>query len=268
MTKVNHSQPDVGQGSAHVLVKGISKSFGSKLVLERISLNVKKGEIVTLIGPNGCGKTTFLRILAGLERPSTGEVMVNGRLPSRSASDVGMAFQDLRLLPWLTVFQNIGLPLLLDGKGKEEVGLRVKKIAEGVGVSEFLKEYPSRLSEGEKQRVALARTLVRQSPLLLLDEPFASVDLNSRQAMQVELRQLAKKIGSTMVFVTHSIEEAVFVSDRIVVLSSRPARVIAEVGIDLGEARSNQEVRLSEPFLEYRRALALSLQGEKGGVSL
>lgn len=225
-------------------VEGLKKSYGNLKVLDGVTFNVEESEFVCLIGESGCGKTTILKIIAGLERPDEGRVNFEG------VSRVGFVFQDDRLLPWKTVYGNIQFALKAMGVGDEEV---VRRIIDFVGLKGFEDYYPKQLSGGMRQRVGIARALTVDPDLLLMDEPFANLDARTRERMQEELLRYTK--GKTAVFVTHSIDEAVYLADRIVVLSPRPARVVRTVEVNLPKPRD----RASQEFAEFRRELYRSL---------
>jgi NitT/TauT family transport system ATP-binding protein len=214
------------------------------VALESIDLEVAEGEFVSLIGPSGCGKSTLLRQIADLDSPTSGTVTVFGK-PARRARldhDYGIAFQQAGLLPWRTVASNVALPLQLHGVDRPECAKRVEELLEMVALSEFAQSFPDQLSGGMQQRVAIARALAERPRLLLMDEPFGALDEITRERMQAELVRIGQESGAAVVFVTHSIPEAVFLSDRVVVMSARPGRIVGDVatkpgaGIERGEA--------------------------------
>jgi NitT/TauT family transport system ATP-binding protein len=223
-----------------VEVRGVSKTFTLRkdavVALQDINLTIDRGEFVSLIGPSGCGKSTLLRIVADLLQPSAGEVQVNGK-PARRArldQDYGIAFQQAGLLDWRTVQANIELPLELHGVDRAKRRARALELIELVGLSDFAKHRPPQLSGGMQQRVAIARALAESPTLLLMDEPFGALDEMTRERMQNELVRIAGETGAAVVFVTHSIPEAVFLSERVVVMSPRPGRIADVVRVDLG----------------------------------
>ncbi|MBN1239195.1 MAG: ABC transporter ATP-binding protein [Gammaproteobacteria bacterium] len=223
---------------------GVGKEFQSRQgrieALRDVSLSVGRREFVVLVGRSGCGKTTLLRILAGLVHPSSGEVLAEGRplwqAGGRRDSDaigkLGIVFQDAHLFPWYTVEDNIALPLKLRGTGRAERRARAHELCERVGLSGFERSYPRELSGGMRQRVAIARALSYRPGILLMDEPFGALDALTRDKMNLELQEIAAAFDATVVLVTHSIREAVFLADRVVLLSPRPGRIrsVTEVG--------------------------------------
>ncbi|QEE60327.1 ABC transporter ATP-binding protein [Salinibacterium sp. dk2585] len=218
-------------GTDAVSIAGVDKVFetrsGQVQALEGIDLTVAAGEFVSLIGPSGCGKSTLMRLIADLDQPSRGTVSVFGKpaKDARIAQDYGIAFQQAGLLPWRTVEENIELPLSLHGAPKAERAARVAELVSLVGLGDFAERYPDQLSGGMQQRVAIARALAEKPRLLLMDEPFGALDEMTRERMQSELVRICAETGAAVVFVTHSIPEAVFLSDRVVVMSPRPGRI-------------------------------------------
>lgn len=205
--------------------------------LEGVSLIAWPGEFVTLVGPSGCGKSTLLRILAGLIRPSRGQVRFAGEPLHGPRPDIGIVFQHANLMPWRTVLANVRLPLEIAGVPRREADARARAMLQLVGLEGFENAYPRQLSGGMQQRVALARALVRSPRLLLLDEPFGALDALTRERMNLELLRIWTHHRQTAVMVTHSIPEAVFVSDRVLVMTPRPGRIAGEVVVDLPRPR-------------------------------
>jgi NitT/TauT family transport system ATP-binding protein len=210
-----------------VTLAGVEKRFGDVHALDGIDLEVGAGEFVSLIGPSGCGKSTLLRIVADLEHPTGGTALVGGKTPqqARLDQDYGIAFQQAGLLEWRSVAENVELPLHVHGVGKADRRARAAELLELVGLHEFAGSRPSELSGGMQQRVAIARALAPSPRLLLMDEPFGALDEMTRERMQAELLRIIGETGAAVLFVTHSIPEAVVLSDRVVVMSPRPGRI-------------------------------------------
>src|SRR5213078_1234919 len=223
-----------------VQIKDVTKRFGETTALRDIDLEIEPGEFVSLIGPSGCGKSTLLRIVGDLIQPSEGRVTVNGK-PARQARqdhDYGIVFQDAVLYDWRTVSKNVALPLELAGWDREKRRQRVEEMLDLVELRGFEEHHPWQLSGGMQQRVSIARALSFDPALLLMDEPFGALDEMTRERLNAELLRIWEASGSTVVFVTHSIAEAVFLSTRVVVMSPRPGRVSKIIPIDLPQPRS------------------------------
>ncbi|PRX38130.1 NitT/TauT family transport system ATP-binding protein [Meinhardsimonia xiamenensis] len=208
-----------------VRVRGVSKTYGSVEALRNLSLDFPRGQLTSLLGPSGCGKTTLLKIIAGLLEPTAGEVEVNGHPVTGPGPDRAFVFQDFALLPWATVLRNVAFGLELRGVARSEREAIAEKYIAKVGLSGFEKSYPHELSGGMRQRVGLARALAVDAEVLLMDEPFSAVDEQTRRKFQEDLLELVAQERKTFIFVTHSIEEAVYVSDQIAILLPRPSRV-------------------------------------------
>jgi NitT/TauT family transport system ATP-binding protein len=240
-------RPDV------VSLRKISKQFerGNVTALSEIDLEVRPGEFVSLIGPSGCGKSTLLRIIGDLVGPSSGEIVVNGKSAhqARIDRDYGIVFQDAVLYDWRTVAKNIALPLEMLGWERTRRAERVSELVDLVELSGFEQHHPWQLSGGMQQRVSIARALSFDPPLLLMDEPFGALDEMTRERLNMELLRIWEAAGSTVVFVTHSIAEAVFLSTRVVVMSPRPGRITGIVEIDLPQPR-NTDTREQPRFFE------------------
>jgi len=238
---------------------------GRLTALESINLHIKPGEFVSLIGPSGCGKSTLLRIVGDLIRPTAGSVEVNGKAAhdARLARDYGMVFQAPILFDWRTVEANVRLPLELMGMETTQRDARVKEMLELVELGSFSKRYPQQLSGGMQQRVAIARALAFEPALLLMDEPFGALDEMTRERLNTEVLRVWQRTGTTVVFVTHSIPEAVFLSTRVVIMSPRPGRITNIVDVDLPQPR-NDQTRESERYFALVTEVRESLRGRIG----
>jgi NitT/TauT family transport system ATP-binding protein len=231
-----------------IQIAGVTKQFGSaRAVLQSIDLAVAKQEFVGLIGPSGCGKSTLLKLIAGLTPPTSGSIRVDGMTPQDARETISFVFQDATLLPWRTVTQNIGLGLELEHAPAARREKEIGALLELVGLQHVAKAYPRELSGGMKMRVSIARALATSPRLMLLDEPFAALDEMTRDRLNEEILRLRAEQGWTAVFVTHSVPEAVFLSDRIVVLAPNPGRIYAEFRVELPAPRTSA-VRNSPEF--------------------
>lgn len=217
-------------------IRGVRKTFdtarGSVEALAATDLDVAEGEFVTIVGPSGCGKSTLLMIASGLEDATDGQIFVDGKLADKPGPDRSVVFQQFALFPNMTVEQNIGFGLKVKGIPKKDRIAPVRQQVENMKLGGFEKAYPSELSGGMQQRVAIARALVLEPPLLFMDEPFGALDAQTRTRMQDEMAKLRSRISSTILFVTHSVEEAVYLGDRVVVMSARPGRIAHEYRVD------------------------------------
>lgn len=220
--------------------------------LSNVSVEVERGSFVSLIGPSGCGKTTLLRAMGGLLEPTSGMVHISGAPPSEALrrKAVGFVFQDASLLPWRNVFGNVKLSLELNGGGRTDDAKKVREVLEAVELENFQDFYPHELSGGMRQRVAMARAMVTDPEVLLMDEPFGALDEITRASMMYELLDLWERSPKTVMFVTHSITEAVLLSDRVLVMSSQPGTIIDDIRVDIPRPRSEAQER-SERFLDY-----------------
>ncbi|MBI4675211.1 MAG: ABC transporter ATP-binding protein [Chloroflexi bacterium] len=252
-----------------VTIQSVNKVFGKApnqtVALKDIQLEIQQGEFVSLIGPSGCGKSTLLRIIGDLITPSNGTILVNGK-PARQARvdrDYGIVFQAPVLFDWRTVEKNVQLPLEIMGKSPGERAARANKMLELVELNGFQKHYPYQLSGGMQQRVSIARALSFNPQLLLMDEPFGALDEITRERMNAELLNIWNRTKTTIVFVTHSIPEAVFLSTRVVVMSARPGRIIQVIPIDLPQPR-DVETREHPRYYELITQVREGLRGSGG----
>ena len=250
-----------------VHVAGVSKIFNQGTpkqvdALVDVDLMVELGDFVSLIGPSGCGKSTLLRLIANLLEPTTGSITVNGKssAQARLDQDYGMAFQQAGLFDWRTVAKNIELPLELKGWDKDKRRSRALEMLELVKLPEFAELYPWQLSGGMQQRIAIARALAAHPQLLLMDEPFGALDEMTREYMQGELLRICRETKTTVVFVTHSIPEAVYLSNRVVVMSPRPGRITKLIDVNLGRDRS-EDTRNADAFFHGITAVREALRG-------
>ncbi|MFL0803645.1 MAG: ABC transporter ATP-binding protein [Agarilytica sp.] len=239
-------------------VKGLHKQFstpqGSVTALKDINFKVHKREFVCVIGPSGCGKSTLIRILAGLETPSSGQMLLNGEEVHGPSPDRGMVFQGYTLFPWLTVKQNVMFGLLRSGHGKVQAEQDAFQWIDLVGLSNFADHYPHQLSGGMKQRVAIARALANQPKILLMDEPFGALDAQTRAKMQAYLMEIWKNIDITVLFITHDLDEAVYLADRILVLKANPGEVDELIEVPVPQPRSPEQF-LGDEFLATKKRI-------------
>ncbi len=239
-------------------VKNIYKSFKKNNkhdldVLEDINLNINHGDFVCLLGPSGCGKTTLLRLIAGLDKPTSGEIIANGELVTGPSGDRTVIFQQYSLFPWLTVLDNVMFGLNQQNDNKEENREAAERYLERVGLLEFKDAYPHELSGGMKQRVAIIRSLLTHAPILLMDEPFSALDMQNRRKLQEQLIGVWQRFDNTIVFVTHDVDEAAYLADKIVIMDREPGRVkeIMSVDIERPRNRSSPEmIQLQEEIAE------------------
>ncbi|MGY4102906.1 ABC transporter ATP-binding protein [Nocardia sp. R16R-3T] len=239
-------------------VRGSNEEFTA---IEDISLELRDGEFLVLVGPSGSGKSTLLDLLGGLSRPSAGRILLDGKPISGPGLDRGIVFQQYALLPWRTARANIEFGLEAKGVRRRERRTIADEYLELVGLTGFGDRYPHELSGGMKQRVAIARSLAFDPEVLLMDEPFAALDAQTRESLQDELLRIWRATGKTILFITHGIDEAVYLGQRVAVLTSRPGRIKAMVDIDI-DRRSGADVRSSEPFREARHQIWSQLQSE------
>jgi len=239
------------QNDSIIEIKGLKKTYARGVeALANIDLKIPQGELTTLLGPSGCGKTTLLKIIAGLLDKTDGEVLIKGERIKGPGPERAFVFQDFALMPWATVIRNVAFGLELRGVPKKERYEIARRYITEVGLSGFDKAYPHELSGGMRQRVGLARALAVDAEILLMDEPFASVDEQTRRKFQEDLLNLLKIEKKTVVFVTHSIEEAVYVSDQVVLLSPRPSKVMRIVDTRLDGVENVEDIRRDRKYLD------------------
>jgi len=243
-----------------IVVRNVSKTFRRAKeavgvqALQHVSLDIKPNTFATLVGPSGCGKTTLLRMLNGLIEPDAGEILIGGA-PPRPGPHMGFVFQSFRLMPWRTIRDNVSFPVELDGMDAKERAERADHYLDMVGLRRFADSYPNELSGGMKQRAELARALIAEPHYLLMDEPFASLDAQTREFMQIELMKIWQRHKSVVVFVTHSVDEAVLLSDQIVLLRPRPGEVAEILNVELPHPRWEYDARERREFVEMRHYL-------------
>ncbi|ASP36926.1 ABC transporter ATP-binding protein [Labrenzia sp. VG12] len=252
------SQTD--QAPVIVSLKNVRKEFeNGTTALQDFSLEVRKGEFVSLLGPSGCGKSSALRIIAGLAAPSGGDVAWPQEAHEQSGHELGFVFQEATLMPWATVFSNVWLPLRIKGVSKSAARERVMDALETVGLQDFADHRPAELSGGMKMRVSIARALITRPKVLLMDEPFAALDEITRFKLNNDLMHLQESFGWTVLFVTHSVFESVYLSSRVVVMAARPGRVVCEHRIDMPRPRDDG-FRTSQHYSDLCRDVSASLQ--------
>ena len=247
----------------HLQVSSVCKSFGhgkaSKLVLDHVSFDLHSGEFLALVGSSGSGKSTVMRLIAGLDHPSSGSICLDGQPVLGPGSDRGMVFQKYSLYPWLTAAQNVAFGMELQGRSRSEVRERTGYFLEVVGLADAARRLPRELSGGMQQRVAIARALAAEPKLLLLDEPFGALDIQIRESMQEFLHQLWQRTGLTALLITHDLEEALLLANRVHILAPNPGRIVRSVDVTL-DRTAMADVRLSAEFLAMREDLARGLR--------
>lgn len=232
-----------------VEVKNLTKNFGELKVLDDVSFNIKKGEFVCVVGPTGCGKTTFLNLLTRLLEPTSGDLYIDGEPADPKKHNLSFVFQEPSAFPWLTVQQNIEFGLRTKKVPKEEMRQRVNHIIKLLGLEKFRDSYPHQMSVSAEQRIVIGRAFAMNPDLLLMDEPYGQMDIKVRYYLEDEVIRLWKEIGSTVVFITHNIEEAVYLAQRVLILTNKPAKIKEEVIVDLPHPRNVA----SKEFIELRR---------------
>jgi NitT/TauT family transport system ATP-binding protein len=246
-----------GSESALIEFREVDVAFGDHLVLGKFNLQIRRGEIVCVVGPSGCGKTTALRVASGLIRPTRGEVAFAGAPIKGPRRDVAVVFQDYSkaLLPWRTAAGNVALALEATGTPRAERPDRIAKLLTRVGLAAFAQKYPSQMSGGMQQRLQIARCLAQEPSALMMDEPFGALDAMTRQTLQDQILDIARATNATIFFVTHDLEEAIYLGDRVVGLMPHPGLVGLDVAIELPRPRNQISTRESPEFLKLRRTL-------------
>ena len=242
MAELNDNRP------VKVEVKDLTKRFGDLLVLDHMNFDIKKNEFVCVVGPTGCGKTTFLNCLTRIHQPSEGDLFIDGEPADPRKHNISFIFQEPSALPWLTVEENIAYGLKIKKLPKDEMNKRVEQIIKLMGLQDSRKKYPGDLSVSVAQRVVIGRSFAMQPDLLLMDEPYGQMDVKMRFYLEDEVIRLWKELGSTVVFITHNIEEAVYLAERVIILSNKPANIKEEIKIDLPHPRNVADPK----FIEYR----------------
>lgn len=240
-------------GAAHVEAAGIVRTFGPVQALGPVDLRMRAGEFVSVVGPSGCGKSTLLEIVGGLQAPDAGTVEVGGTTLTGPRERTAIVFQDSASLPWRTVLDNVAFPLEVARVPREERRARARELLNVVGLSEFAGHHPHQLSGGMRQRVAIARALIMDPDLILADEPFGALDEQTRILMAFELLAVVERLSAGVLFITHSIQEAVLLSDRVLVMSARPGRILDEVVLDLPRPRAQNTLALPESTAAVER---------------
>ncbi|MFG1318514.1 ABC transporter ATP-binding protein [Xanthobacter autotrophicus] len=256
-------EPIVTPATPHIVVEGVDKRFvvpgGEIVALKDIDLTINRGEFVCLLGPSGCGKSTLLNAIAGFSAPTKGTIAVEKRKVSAPGPDRGMVFQEYALFPWMSVAANIAFGLEIKGMKRADIDARVAELLAMLKLTEFRDRFPKDLSGGMRQRVAIARVLALDSPVMLMDEPFGALDALTRRSLQDELIRIWSATGKTIVFVTHSIEESIYLADRIVVLTYRPGTIKRDIKVELPRPRDSA----SPAFNELKRELGALVTAEQ-----
>jgi ABC-type nitrate/sulfonate/bicarbonate transport system ATPase subunit len=248
------------RGDGRIEAEHIYKWFPGGIVLDDVGLTVRSGEFLCIVGPSGCGKTTLLRLMAGLTEPDHGTLSVGGIPVTGPSPKVAVVFQHFGLFPWKNVYRNVGLPLELAGMRRAETDQRVREVLATVGLTGHERKYPAQLSGGMKQRAGLARALAASPDVLLMDEPFAAVDAQVREVLQEDLLRLRDQLQQTIVFITHSIDEAITLGDRIIVMAARPGRIAREFHVPIGRPRTIAQVRRHPEYEGLREQIWAELR--------
>jgi NitT/TauT family transport system ATP-binding protein len=241
----------MGESSTNtkVRVENLTKNFGDLVVLKDVSFEVKKGEFLCIVGPTGCGKTTFLNLLSTLLEPTSGRILIDGEPADPSKHNLAFVFQEPSTFPWLTVEDNIKFGLKIKNRPEAEIQAQTKKILDLLGLEKFRKSFPHELSVSTEQRIVIGRAFAMNPDLLLMDEPYGQMDIKVRYYLEDEVIRLWQELGSTVIFITHNIEEAVYLAERVLILSQKPASVKEEIIVDLPRPRS-----ISDPeFIKIRK---------------
>lgn len=231
--------------------------------LENVNLTVGDGEFVSVIGPSGCGKSTLLKVVSGLLAPAAGTARIDGKPIKEIPDKVGMVFQNDALLPWKTVADNVRLPLVIKGLSKQEQEAEISRLLQMVGLEAFASYHPKQLSGGMRKRVALARTFAYDPDIYLMDEPFGPLDAQTRVKIGEEFLQIWERVGKSVLFITHDIEEAIALSDRVIVMSARPGRIKAEFKVELERPRPFYDIRFDPVFKELQKEIWAQMAGEE-----
>lgn len=255
------------EGSLTLIIKNVSRTFAAKGImiqaLDNVNLEVKDEEFICILGPSGCGKTTLLRVIAGLDKPTSGEILLDGARIENPGQERGMVFQDYSLFPWRTVIDNIAFGLEVMGVDREKRYERAREYLKLLDLEKFENSYPYELSGGMRQRIAIVRAIINNPKLLLMDEPFGALDAQTRNVMQAELLRIWEKKHKTILFITHSVDEAVYLADRIVVMSGRPGTVKEIFNVVLPRPR----IRTSQEANRIRDMILRSLGSQIGDAA-
>lgn len=258
------SRSTQAQTGGSIELDGLGKKYGSLTALEHMNLQVPGGEFISIVGPSGCGKSTLLQILAGLSPATSGQVRINGEMVTGPRNDIGVVFQTPLLFDWRTVLENVMLPVDVQRLGREANRGKARALLDLVGLADFENHYPKQLSGGMQQRVGIARALIHDPSMLLMDEPFGALDAMTRERMNLELKRIWQRHGKTIVFITHSIPEAVFLGERVVVMAPRPGRIADLLSIDLPRERP-LDIMTTDEFGAYVRRIRDHF-GASGGL--
>ena len=256
--------PSVGPAGPRIVVDRVSKAFrgGASPALQECAVEIRPNEVLCVIGPSGCGKTTLLRIIDGLTLPDAGRVLIDGKATTGPRRDFAMVFQHFGLFPWKTVYENVAYGLHVQGRPDQQVRETVSRYIELVGLKGFERHYPYQLSGGMQQRVGLARAFAVNPSVLLMDEPFGSLDAQTREVMQEELLRLWRIQRKTLVFVTHSIDEAIILGDRVALMTHRPGRIKDVIDVEIPRPRDPETIRGSPRYASLRRSIWNELRPE------